>query len=264
MEAHTTTCFFLLLSLFCSAHDRPEKACSIEIYSCYDFEKMRLHWNGCGLLLHEFCHLLHQFCFGLDHPKIVELYEKACNDSSNKYNQVLRRDWAGLDEDYDQAYATVDQKEFFAEMMVTYLANSYHELDTADYETMEDCCPPLLQPKVADRVLKKYGLRKEPMEPSANILDGWLYNRPMKGMKPRIRIVNPILQESAIARRCIDTPHCNKFFPFTRGQLKAYDPTLHNAIQELYQEIVMWDDPEDTRHNCRIFNKIMLPSLQLK
>ena len=82
-----------------SAHDRPEKARSIEIYSCYDYERMRLHWNGCGLLLHEFTHLIHQFCLGLDHPKVTQLYETALN--SKKYDKVLRRDWAGLKEDYD-------------------------------------------------------------------------------------------------------------------------------------------------------------------
>ena len=81
------------------AHDRPEKARGIEIYSCYDFERMRLHWNGCGLLLHEICHLIHQFCLGLDSPQVQNLYEQA--RTSGLYENVLRRDWAGCTEDSD-------------------------------------------------------------------------------------------------------------------------------------------------------------------
>jgi hypothetical protein len=93
---------YVLTILFlvpCSARDRPEKARGIEIYSCYDFERMRLHWNGCGLLLHELCHLIHQFCLGLDHPVVQQLYEQG--RQSGNYNKTLRRDWAGLEEDYD-------------------------------------------------------------------------------------------------------------------------------------------------------------------
>ena len=81
------------------AKDRPEKACSIEIYDCRYYERMRLHWNGAGLLLHEFCHLVHQFCLGLDNAKVLELYQKA--DCSGKYNQTPRRDWAGCDKTHD-------------------------------------------------------------------------------------------------------------------------------------------------------------------
>lgn len=81
------------------ARDNPNKACSIEIYECQNYERMRLHWNGAGLLLHEFCHLIHQFCLGLDDAKVMDLYHKA-NDSG-KYNQVPRRDWAGCEQTHD-------------------------------------------------------------------------------------------------------------------------------------------------------------------
>jgi hypothetical protein len=81
------------------ANDIPDKARGIEIYNCHAFERMRLHWNGCGLLLHEFCHLIHQFCLDLDNEKVNQLYEDA--RYSGRYDQTLRRDWAGLDEDYD-------------------------------------------------------------------------------------------------------------------------------------------------------------------
>jgi hypothetical protein len=60
---------------------------------------MRLHWNGCGLLLHELSHLIHQFCLGLDDPRVQRLYEQA--EKSGAYDQTLRRDWAGMEEDYD-------------------------------------------------------------------------------------------------------------------------------------------------------------------
>jgi hypothetical protein len=60
---------------------------------------MRLHWNGCGLLLHELCHLIHQFCLGLDDQRVQRLYEQA--EKSKIYDQTLRRDWAGMKEDYD-------------------------------------------------------------------------------------------------------------------------------------------------------------------
>ena len=43
-----------------SANDIPDKARGIEIYNSFEYERMRLHWNGCGLLLHELCHLIHQ------------------------------------------------------------------------------------------------------------------------------------------------------------------------------------------------------------
>ena len=98
--------------------------------------KMRLHWNGCGLLLHEYCHLIHQCCLpppatstsspsqspptsptsmspslstgidldnnadnGLYNITVINAYETA--KRSNLYDNVLRRDWAGKMEDYD-------------------------------------------------------------------------------------------------------------------------------------------------------------------
>jgi hypothetical protein len=62
---------------------------------------MRLHWNGSGLLLHELCHLIHQFALpdGLDNEIVKKLYEEARN--SGRYIHTLRRDWAGQEEDYD-------------------------------------------------------------------------------------------------------------------------------------------------------------------
>jgi hypothetical protein len=62
---------------------------------------MRLHWNGCGLLLHELCHLIHQFALkdGLYNEVVLNTFKIACE--SGLYEETLRRDWAGLEEDSD-------------------------------------------------------------------------------------------------------------------------------------------------------------------
>lgn len=72
------------------ARDKPEKAAGIEIYNCFDYQVMRLHWNGCGLLLHEFCHLIHQFALpdGLENATVIDAFEKATN--SGLYDNTLR------------------------------------------------------------------------------------------------------------------------------------------------------------------------------
>ncbi|GKZ01410.1 hypothetical protein MPSEU_001091800 [Mayamaea pseudoterrestris] len=77
------------------AHDRLDKTYEIEIYNCYDYRRMRLHWNGCGLVLHELCHLIHQFALadGLENKPVMEAYETA--RASGLYANVRRRDWAG-------------------------------------------------------------------------------------------------------------------------------------------------------------------------
>ena len=62
------------------AHDTPDKSQSIEIYSPTEFLRSRLHWNGNGgLLLHEYCHLIHQFCLtdGLENEIVNNVYKSA-------------------------------------------------------------------------------------------------------------------------------------------------------------------------------------------
>ena len=108
------------------ANDIPDKTKCVEIYNCFSYLQQRLHWNGHGLLLHEYCHLIHQICLtgegsgsgddagstnndnvgisnntnnGLFNPTIIKAYEKA--QQSGLYDNVLRRDWAGKYEDYD-------------------------------------------------------------------------------------------------------------------------------------------------------------------
>lgn len=156
------------------------------------------------------------------------------------------------------AYAMVDHKEFFAEMSVTYLSNGYSELDYASKTDMEECSPPLLQPNVTDRVLQKHGILEEPFEypPSQSTVPSFLSSLSLLGIgagkpKPKLRIVDPIMQEDAIGRSCLGVTHCNKFYPFTRGQLQYHDPTIFHQIHDLWVEIAMWDDPEDDRSSCR-------------
>jgi hypothetical protein len=69
---------------------------------------MRLHWQGCGLILHELCHLIHQVVLpdGLENAKVRVLFEEA--RASGRYNRTLRRDWAGLPVCHDMAYAVSD------------------------------------------------------------------------------------------------------------------------------------------------------------
>lgn len=91
----------LISGFLCRARDRPDKVHGIEIYDCKDYQRMRLHWNGCGLIMHELCHLLHQHALkdGLSNRTILDAYSKA--KSSGLYEKTLRRDWAGQDEDTD-------------------------------------------------------------------------------------------------------------------------------------------------------------------
>jgi hypothetical protein len=143
----------------------------------------------------------------------------------------------------------VDQKEFFAEMSVSFFSNGYHKLSKADKTIMESCSPPLLQPDVFVRVLRNYGI-KDPLErPEESICSFLLYSR--RQPKPKLGHVDPIFQERAISTGCRAIVHCNKFYPFTRGQLKHNDPDLFRAMQELWREIACWEDPEaGTRTRC--------------
>lgn len=55
------------------------------------------------------------------------------------------------------------------------------------------------------------------------------------------RMMNPFFRENAMRRN--NNMHVNKFYPFTRGQLKYYDRKLYTDIQNLWNEISSWDDP---------------------
>jgi hypothetical protein len=230
------------------AKDIPQKAPGIEVYNCWDYQKMRLHWNGCGLLLHEFCHVLHQYCLdgGLENRRVEALYVAA--KRSKKYDNVLRRDWAGLlhaDGDCDLAYAMVDKKEFFAEVSVAFLCHGYKDLSKKDSSSMVECNPPLLHPDVMDRVLKQHGIQDQPLDNPVDdmssfscwsLLQSIIWRRP----RAKVRMADPIFAEAARSRCCANVDHCNKFYPFTRGQLQQYDPELFLGIRDVWQEIARW------------------------
>ena len=195
------------------ARDRPDKARSIEIYNATDFCRMRQHWNGCGLLLHEYCHLIHQAVLGLCHARVLDLYHDA--QQSGLYQQALRRDWTGESVEHDMHYCMVDHKEFFAELSVTYWSKGYRELDQpTNTQDMEACSPPIQEPIVRKRLLL----------------------RNYKG-----RLLDPVTPEKG---------HCNKFYPFTSGQLLDHDPELYQRMALLWDTIAAWKDSEKDASLC--------------
>lgn len=201
-----------------SVRDRPEKAPGIEIYNCFDYRKMRWHWNGSGLLLHELCHIIHQFCLGLDNPLVEDAYEQA--KRSGRYDTSLRRDWAGSnDGDTDMAYAMVNPKEFFAELSVAYWSQGYEHLAAKDASSMMESSPPFTDPDVIARL----DPNKYPIADKSHFihLSPWC--------RPKFRL----------------PPHCNKFYPFTRGQFQRLDPERFELLQKLWQDIEVWQDDEE-------------------
>jgi hypothetical protein len=216
------------------ARDRPDKALSIEIYSCTDYRRMRLHWNGAGLLLHEFCHIIHQQVLpdGLENQQVKEASHAA--EASQKYKAVFRRDWVGKSQDRDLAYALVDHKEFFAEMSVTFHATGYQHLATRSAVDLLSCCPPLMERNVIERVTR-LGLGF-PIHTCV----------PQKAMH-----INSTTDWSSFLVRPIQDwcdqmlfipSHCNKFFPFTRGQLESFDTDAFLNIRRIWQQIEQWND----------------------
>jgi hypothetical protein len=216
----------------CRARDRPEKALGIEIYNAHDYIRMRQYWNGCGLLLHELCHLIHQQVFGLDDPVIYALYQRA--SASGRYECVVRRDWIlqeRKDTITDRSYAMVDHKEFFAEMSVTYWATGYADLDHASMldAAADRCSPP---PSINDKTTK-------PMDGDNgnDLVAATSYNRTLQWFE---RTIWSLLPWSLSPSR-----HCNKFYPFTRGQLQSHDAPLEREMDALWQKIAEWEDPKE-------------------
>lgn len=196
--------------------DNPEKEESIEIYDAAEYQKIRAHYNGGGLMLHELCHIIHQKVLpgGLGNPMVSEIHKVA--KESNKYSTVLRRDWALKEIETDMAYCIVNHKEFFAEISTTFLADFYHEVDGAASTDMKKCSPPFISNEVIERIVDSCG-------------DGSL------GKYQILQDANEIL------------PHCNKFFPFTKGQLRLYDPRVYKCFEKIWQYIEGWEDKDTKR-----------------
>lgn len=52
--------------------------------------------------------------------------------------------------------------------------------------------------------------------------------------------------------------HCNKFFPFTRGQLMLYDTVLFNIMDDLWMEISVWNDADDFMESPTVEDTVTL------
>jgi hypothetical protein len=57
--------------------------------------------------------------------------------------------------------------------------------------------------------------------------------------KAKVRMADLIFAEAARSRYA-NINHCNRFYPFTRGQLQQYDPELFLGIQGVWKEIARW------------------------
>ena len=221
-----------------------------------------MHWNGCGLILHELCHLIHNVVLpnGLDNVLVEEVYKQALD--SGKYKKIIRRDWAGRDIDYDKAYALVNRMELFAEISVAYLSRNYSELDEKRME-MKECSPPLCSPHVVETVQRK--LMRDPFmrrEELQRLCGDSLKASKSRGMPLKIldtfaeiimKLFCVLLPEKKEKRM----PHCNKFYPFTRGQLKVHDPWLYSSFTEIWNIVTdwrdEWDEEWDGGRNCGMF-----------
>ncbi|KAL7539308.1 LOW QUALITY PROTEIN: hypothetical protein ACHAXR_009172 [Thalassiosira sp. AJA248-18] len=211
-----------------SVRDNPKKEGSIEIYNAAEYQRLRHHYNGSGLILHELCHIIHQKVLpgGLSNAMVVEIHHIA--KLSGKYSKVLRRDWALNDVDTDMAYCIVNHKEFFAEISVAFLADSYHHVDGTGSTTMATCSPPFVSPAVIERI------QQQTAEGSQQTCTS----------KWRVMSITDTMV----------LPHCSKFFPFTKGQLRRYDPRVYKCFIKLWLFIEGWEDAEERRcYSCEWF-----------
>ena len=251
--------------------------------------------------------------------------ERALASEEDGYEEDLEETIA----DSDLAYAMVDKKEFFAEMSVTFLANSYHALDKGNSLCMDRCCPPILEPTVLGRVVHQLQLQQEQdqneqkglyrdtddvvdidttscggnefscwsglfkecqklidwtntgrqkalflpsevdpalsssVDVTAGTPNGSVHMKDNNGhhdQHDRIRrqhhhqqqqrkkttaslMIDIPFRDTAVRQNCANVKHCNKFYPFTRGQLRFYDKELHDRMQSIWKTISSWEDP---------------------
>lgn len=269
------------------ACDKPEKTHCVEIYNCFEYQRTRLHWNGCGIILHEICHLIHQFVLndGLANTYVKELYQNA--NLSRKYLNVLRRDWAGRDIDRDKAYAMLNHKEFFAEMSVAYLCKSFRNLDKISLACdMIVASPPFASPTALAALQKKHGVAAtahlriyDRLDSDSDYCDDEHDNCNNDSVSPRceslgltetkqkysgIRMLEQMVLACLIKKRHAvsventissntdggpSLAHCNKFYPFTSGQLATSDPELFDGLSHLWNAISEWEDIESTKED---------------
>ena len=197
----------------------------MEIYNSVEYLNLRLHYNGCGLILHELCHLIHQATLpgGLSNMLVVEMHK--ISKESGKYKKVYRRDWALKENETDVAYCTLNHKEFFAEISVSYLSDFYHDVDGAEMiVSMTECSPPFVSPVVLGRMERQ---QKDLLKSNTHMN------------------VKSLVEWKDLTKFGRGLPHCNKFFPFTCGQLRRYDPRVFKCFEKLWQYIEAWEDTDD-------------------
>lgn len=151
------------------------------------------------------------------------------------------------------AYCMVNHKEFFSEISVTFLADAYHELDQGDKTQMEACSPPLMAPTVVERVRSK-GYTVICVEEDSVRSD--VSMTPLIGSKqPPDKVATKVRWPihsirgvwELLSRRDSDVvqsrvSHCNKFYPFTKGQFEKHDPDLFAVYKDLWTQIAAWRD----------------------
>ena len=82
---------------------------------------------------------------------VVETYKFAIE--SGKYENVFRRDWALKEKETDLAYCTINHKEFFAEISVSYLSDFYHDVVGSEMIVgITECSPPFVSPIIFGRM----------------------------------------------------------------------------------------------------------------
>jgi hypothetical protein len=228
----TDTQYYIAPRAFCRVQDTSEKEASVEIYNSVEYLNLRLHYNGCGLILHELCHIIHQKTLpgGLNNMLVFEMHKIA--EESGRYQRVLRRDWALKQVDTDVAYCTLNHKEFFAEISVSYLSDFYHDVDGAGTRDMLKCSPPFVSPVIIERMQQQ---QQQQQQKQGNIHEN---EKSLVEWRDLTKL-----------GRCL--PHCNKFFPFTKGQLRRYDPRVYKCFAKLWQYIESWQDA-DRRCKCKI------------
>lgn len=158
----------------------------------------------------------------------------------------------------------VNHKEFFSEMSVTYLSDGYRELDEADNKRMDLCSPPLMAPGVVQRV-RSNRYKVVPVDGAACSLDESRHplvqtERSFNEKVTKEQPQNPITGVLKLLTRRKSDPiksrvmHCNKFYPFTKGQLQKHDPELYADFENLWKQIATWQDEDDERP-CLRFQK---------
>ena len=135
----------------------------------------------------------------------------------------------------DQAYATINHKEFFAEMSVAFLCKGYKNLDHIR-GPIEKCSPMFMD----QTVLERYKDKNE----TGNRLSSPYYNNTGPKSNNILEFLSSLLPSNA-------HPHCNKFYPFTRGQIESYDPKLAADLCTIWSMIESWTDLDDT--SCKLF-----------